>query len=290
MICKPKELFVWVDFRNQKTKAHVLIYGNDSKKPQVLCLHGLGSTARESFIEIAPLLASEFQVVAVDWIGCGESSRLMGPGDSYSSDYCSEWLKDFILSANKNGVLYDEFNVFAVSMSAISIPKNWEVIRKFVKKIVFVNPLGMDTRINRILAIALTHPWINQNKLANLLLSNFMWTYFFKWTKRDQKRLKEGVKNGEFEVLVRYAKAGILPSGRLMDINIVPGKFKKIKAPILLLASVHDHVFYRRDYLKFAKTQENWEVVEVDHNDHNCLVAKAKEVAAETLRFLKDTT
>ncbi len=287
MSSSPKEVFVGVPFHGQVTKAHVLVYGSDSLEDQILCLHGIGSTAGESFVEFAPILAKDFQVLSVDWIGCGESSRLLGPEDSYSSDYCSEWLKNFILAAQNQRVLRPRFNIFAVSMSAVAIPKIWDSIEKFVQKIVFVNPLGMDTHINKAFAFVLTSPWINHKKMAKFFINRFIWHYIFRWSERDLIRLRAGIENGEFEVLVRYAKAGILPKGRLMDLNFVPDKFEKIQVPVLLLTSSHDHVFYKRDYLKFAQARKNWKVAEIGHNNHNFLIAKAKEVAAETGKFLK---
>lgn len=281
-----RELFIEVPFRGQITKAHVLVYGSDSLKNQILCLHGIGSRAKEPFSVVAPILAKDFQILALDWIGCGETSRLLGPEDSYSSDYCSEWLREFILTSIKANLLHSPFSVFAISMSAIAIPKIWSGIGKFISKIVFVNPLGMDTHINKAFAFILTSPWISHKKIPNFILSRFIWRRIFHLPEWSRVRLKTEIKNGEFEVLIRYAKAGILPKGRLMDLNFVPEKFEKIQAPILLLASSHDPIFYRRDYLKFARSRKNWKIVEIDFNGHNFMRAKAKEVSGEVVKFL----
>ncbi len=282
-----RELLIDVLFRGQKTKAHILVFGDDSSGKQILCLHGLGSIAEESFRELGPLLERNFQVLAVDWIGCGETSRPLGKEDSYSSDYCAEWLREFIFSAVNQKILKSNFSIFAISMSAVAIPKIWDDINSLVDKIIFVNPLGMDRHINKVFAFVLTSPLINHQKIARFFLKGFIWNYIFRWTERDKIRLTKGIQNGEFEVLIRYAKSGILPKGRLMDLNFVPEKFEKIKVPVLLLASSKDHVFYKRDYLEFAKSRENWKVAEISFKNHNLMISKAKDVADEVLKFLK---
>lgn len=282
-----KELFVSCIFHNTEIQSHVTLYGDDSK-PQILCLHGLGSTAQETFHFIAPYLIDYFQLVAVDWIGCGKTTRLLGPNDSYSSDYCSEWLTQFVSSATKTGVLREQFTIFAISMSTVSIAKTWQDIGSLIKNIVFVNPLGLDTHINRLFAFILTHPIINHHKLVKLFTNKYIWKYVFGWTENHRQRLLEGLVSGELEVLIRYAKAGILPKGRLMEINQEHSKFEKIDKPILLLCSKRDHVFYKRNYLAFASRRKNWHVVEMDFHNHNLVTSKPKAVADEIQRFLNN--
>ena len=130
-----RELDIPVDFHHTPTRAHVTLYGDDSL-PQIVCLHGIGSTGQESYGPLAEHLSQKYQLVAPDWIGCGGTTRLLGPKDFYSSDYCSEWLANFFNAAKNQGLLRTPVNVLASSMSAIGVAKSYPMIKHMLDKIV----------------------------------------------------------------------------------------------------------------------------------------------------------
>ncbi len=279
-----RELFVPVVFKNNETKAFVTIYG-DGTKPQILCLHGIGSSGEESFHNLASRLSSDFQLVAIDWLGWGRSTRLLGPNDHYGSDYCSEWFQLFIQSAIEQHVLRPPFHVLAVSMSAIPLAISYEIIQQYLGSVMFINPAGLDTHINKIFAFILTHPWLNHRKVAKILLQKLIWNKILGWSEFHWQRLHAGLSNGELDLFIRYAKAGIRPNGRMKSTHVVPDKFETITKPVLLIHS-KDQIFYKQNYLTYAR-EKHWNIVHVNCHGHTPAVQQPERVAKEIRRFLR---
>lgn len=277
---------VGVTFHGEKTNAHVTVYG-DPDKPQLLCLHGIGSTGSESFDNIADHLGGEFQLVAPDWIGFGKSSRLLGKSDTYSSGYCTEWLATLIETAQRNGILNQTFDILAHSMSALAVAKFFERMKTHFRKIVFINPAGMETKINRIFSFFLTSPHINQRTLAKFTIHPLIWFHVLHWSKSHRNRLIDGLQDGEFDVLVRYAKAGINPNGTMKLTNVIPEAFEKISAPILVIASSHDSIFFKRKYLDIARSH-GWQIREIQIANHHLLTRESIRVADCVRSFLNE--
>lgn len=278
-----KELLIQVPFRNNHTQAFATICGDDTK-PQILCLHGIGSSGKESFQHLANHLSNDFQLVAIDWLGWGRSTRLLSNDDDYGSDYCSEWFQLFIQSAIEQRVLRPPFHVLAVSMSAIPLAISYEILQQYLGSVMFINPAGLDTHINKIFAFILTHPWLNHRKVAKFLLRKFVWNKILGWSDFHWNRLNDGLSNGELDLFIRYAKAGILPNGRMKSTHVVPDKFDLITKPVLLIHS-QDHVFYKQYYLPYAR-EKHWNIVHVNCHGHTPAVQQPKRVAKEIKMFL----
>lgn len=281
-----KELFVTVPFRNNHTQAFVTVYGDDTK-PQILCLHGIGSSGQESFQNLAEHLSSDFQLVTIDWLGWGRSTRLLGDNDNYGASYCSEWFQLFIKSAIDQKILQPPFHVLAVSMSAIPLAISYEIIQQYLGSVMFINPAGLDTHINKVFAFILTQSWLNHQKVANILLQKLIWNKILGWSEFHWHRLHDGITNGELDLFIRYAKAGILPNGRMKPTHVVPDKFAELQKPILLIHS-RDHIFFKQQYLSFAR-QHDWKITHIDCKGHTPAVQQPELVAEEIRKFLKNT-
>lgn len=269
-----------VSFRGQDTTARVTTYGNAAH--QILCLHGIGSTGIESYANLARYLSHDFQLVAPDWIGFGGSSRLLGPQDSYSADYCSEWLGHFIHTAVRQGTLRPPFTILAHSMSAIAVAKAFSKIKEHIRTIVLINPAGMDTEINRAFSFFLTSRLVPQYALARLILMPWIWYRVLRWSENHYRRMVQGLADGEFDVLLRYARAGIRPIGKMKPSHIIPDVFSTITAPVLLLTSSRDSIFSHQRYLDYAEKYV-WQIHRIHHQNHYLLTRAAAEIA-KTIR------
>lgn len=269
-----------VTFRGQETTTKVTTFGNTGH--QILCLHGIGSTGSESYANLARYLSQDFQLVAPDWIGFGGSSRLLSPKDSYSADYCSEWLGHFLHTAVRQGILRPPFSILAHSMSAIAVAKAFSKIKHHISSIILINPAGMDTEINRAFSFFLTSRLIPQYVLARLILTPWIWYRILRWSEHHHRRMVQGLADGEFSVLLRYARAGIRPVGKMKPSHNIPDVFSTITARVLLLTSSRDSIFSRQRYLDFAK-KYRWQIHRIHHQNHYLLTRAAGEIA-ETIR------
>lgn len=273
-----RELDIPVDFHHTPTRAHVTLYGDDSL-PQIVCLHGIGSTGQESYGPLAEHLSQKYQLVAPDWIGCGGTTRLLGPKDFYSSDYCSEWLANFFNAAKNQGLLRTPVNVLASSMSAIGVAKSYPMIKHMLDKIIFINPAGFDDRINSAFAFWLTNPVISQRMMAKLVLWNPVWKYIMRWPAALKSRLREGLLSKEFDVLVRYAKAGFFPWGKMKNLNLISHLFQRITHSVVMLYGGKDELFYKQAYIHIVKGFTGWRSKPIAFSGHNLLTEDPQSAA-----------
>jgi len=280
-----EEIFVSILWQKTKTKAFVTIYG-DKNLPQILCLHGIGSTGQRSFENIAPFLTEKYQLIVIDWIGWGQSSRPLRDIDTYDTEYCSLWFQLFIQNAIEQKILHESFYILAVSMSAIPLAYSYEKLKRNILSIILINPAGFDTHISKIFSFILTHPMWNHEKLAHFLMKPIIWRKILHWSDHHKERLINSIKSRELELFIRYAKAGIRPNGLMKSTHILPEKFTEIKKPVLLIHS-RDQIFYRKNYVNFAK-KHKWKDVEMKMKSHTPAVQKPKETAEVILDFLEN--
>lgn len=281
-----EQRLVEFEFHGQSSSAHVTICG-EVNKPQILCLHGIGSSGVESFGNLAPYLQQQYQLILLDWVGFGQSSRYLGPGDTYGAEYCAEWLQSFVDAACSTGVLTPPFHLLALSMSAIPVVLDYNLLKDRLGKLILVNPAGLDRYISRRFAFALTSGIIGSSA-ARLMAHELVWRRWLKWDEVKRQKLLSDLAHGaaELRVLIRYARAGILPYGRMKPTHYLPGSFVGIDIPVLLLCSRVDHVFYRREYLTFASSRLNWQVAINSHHDHNIVTQRPQDVAKAVEEFL----
>ncbi len=281
---KKVEQTLQITFQGRETSAHVTSYGDDGK-PQLLCLHGIGSTGSESFENLARHLTKSFQLVIPDWIGFGKSSRLLNAADTYSADYCTEWLEKFITTAIRTGILGPHFSILAHSMSAIAVAKSYSRIKPYLNNLVFINPAGIDTHISRPFSFFLTSRLIPQRLLAWAILLPGIWYYVLRWNENHRKRMIQGLRDGEFEVLLRYARAGIRPIGKMKPTHVLPNTFAEITVPVLVISSSRDSIFYQREYLHFAKDHQ-WKVYVIAYPNHYLLTRATNDIAEHIVTFV----
>ncbi|MFA6099108.1 MAG: alpha/beta hydrolase [Patescibacteria group bacterium] len=278
--------FIVHQFRSREVRDHINIFGKNGL-PQILCLHGIGSTGEASFKHLAERLSGKYQLIAPDWIGCGQTTRLFEKQDTYSSDYCSEWLALFFNEAKRQGILRSPLNVLASSMSALGIAKSYATIGKYFNKIFFINPAGFDDYISKKFAFWLTNPLIPQHAMARLLLWNIIWKNILHWPDELKPRLRAGLRNNEFDVLICYAKAGIYPWGRMMATNIIPHLFEKIKHPVTILHCENDELFYKQKYVQIAKQSKGWQIENIPGSGHNLMTDNSQAIAQRIDHILK---
>ncbi|MFA6553032.1 MAG: alpha/beta hydrolase [Patescibacteria group bacterium] len=274
-----------IKFRGRETHASYMAYG-DADKPQILCLHGIGSTGSESYEKISTFLTEKFQLIAPDWIGYGASDRPLGKNDTYDADYCTDWLVSFVQTVQRAGVLHNTFHILAHSMSAIAVAKSYGILGQLINKIVIINPAGLDTKISKPFSFALTTRLINQHHLAKLVLFKPIWYWILRWSDKHRRRMIDGLENGELEVLVRYAKAGINPNGTMRPSHHIPDVFSQIQRPTMLICSEKDHIFYRQAYRSFG-ARHNWTTKVMPYKNHYLLTRDAEQVAYVINDFLQ---
>jgi len=281
MICK--ELFLPMTFKGTNIKIHTLIYGPIDAKKQVLCLHGFASSGKVGYENIAKNM-KDYNLVAIDWIGYGKSSKPLRKQDTYDEDYMLAFLKLFILAAIKKNILRKKFNILATSMSGIAVALGHEWLDKYVEKIVLVNPAGFDRRINIKFSLLLVNPLIRREKFRRRISNRIMKGELFGWKEDQKKRLVALLDSDEFKVYLRSVKSAIRPRGRIRNTHRCRTP-EKIRTPILMIVSSKDTLFRRQGYIMVAKRCK-WKTVRIKYNDHALLIYKPKDVAEATKKFL----
>jgi pimeloyl-ACP methyl ester carboxylesterase len=281
MTCK--ELYLPMKFKGVNIRVHVLIYGSNSAKKQVLCLHGFASSGKVGFNNVAKHM-KDYNLVAIDWIGYGESSKPLRKMDTYCEEYMLAFLKSFILTAIKKKILRNNFSILATSMSGIAVALGHEWLEKYVDKIVLVNPAGFDRRINIKFSLLLVNPLIRRDKFRKRISHRIMRGDLFGWKEDQKKRLAELLDSDEFKVYLRTVKAAIRPRGRIRNTHRCRNP-ECIKVPVMLIASQKDSLFRWQRYIRVAEKHE-WKIVRLNYNDHTLLIYRPKEVAMATKRFI----
>ena len=155
------ELFMPMRFKGKNVSVHITTYGKNSKK-QILCLHGFGSDGRDSFDNVAKYLSKDYQLIAIDWIGFGKTTRLLRKMDNYNHRYMSSFLEKFITIAIAKKILKKRFSIFAVSMSGLMTGMLYKRIEKYLESIIFLNPAGFDKEISAKFSVVMANPLLNQ--------------------------------------------------------------------------------------------------------------------------------
>ncbi len=278
-----KELFLPLKFQGINIKVHVLIYGPKDAEKQVLCLHGFASSGKVGFNNIAKHMKN-YNLVAIDWIGYGESSKPLGKQDTYDDKYMLSFLELFIVTAIKKKILRKRFNVLATSMSGIAVALGHDWLQKYVDKIVLVNPAGFDRRINMKFSLLLVNPLIRRDKFRKRISQRIMKGELFGWKEDQKKRLAALLDSDEFRAYLRMVKAAIRPRGRIRSTHRCKNP-EHIKIPLLMIVSSKDTLFGKQRYIKIAK-EHKWPIVKIKYDDHALLIYKPKEVAEATKKFL----
>ena len=281
MICK--ELFLPMKFKDADIKVHVISYGSCDAKKQVLCLHGFASSGKVGYENVAKHMTG-YNLVAIDWIGYGLSSKPLRKIDSYDEEYMVSFLKLFIEKAIKKKILRERFSILATSMSGIAVALGHEWLEKYADTIVLVNPAGFDRRINIKFSLLLVNPLIRRDKFRKRISSRIMKGELFGWKEDQKKRLAKLLDSDEFKVYLRTVKSAIRPRGRIRNTHRCRNP-EKIKVPVMLITSKKDSLFKWQRYIRVAKTQK-WKIVRVNYNDHALLIYKPKEIAEATKKFI----
>jgi len=270
-------------FKGADVKVHVLIYGSKDAKKQLLCLHGFASSGFVGFHNIAKHMKN-YNLVAIDWIGYGMSSKPLRKQDTYDKDYMLTFLKQFILAAIKKKILRDKFSILATSMSGIAVGLGHEWLENYTEKIVLVNPAGFDRRINIKFSLLLVNPLIRRERFRKRISKRIMKGELFGWKEDQKKRLATLLDSDEFKVYLRTVKSAIRPRGRIRNTHRCRNP-EHIKTSILMVVSSKDTLFRRQRYIRIAK-RNKWKIVRIKYDDHALLIYKPKEVAEATKKFL----
>lgn len=118
------------DLRGGKMKQHIVEFGKyktrvcewgDQSKPQLICIHGLGST-NLSFIEIAALLQGTYHILSFDLPGHGHAPAF-DSDEAYAADHLMTWVEELL-----NQIGAETFNILAHSWGA-SVALHYAAIR-----------------------------------------------------------------------------------------------------------------------------------------------------------------
>jgi pimeloyl-ACP methyl ester carboxylesterase len=281
MICK--ELFLPMKFKDTNIKVHVLIYGPVDAEKQVLCLHGFASSGKVGYHNIAKHM-KDYNLIVIDWIGYGLTSKPLGKQDTYDEEYMLSFLELFIKKAIKKNILRKKFNILATSMSGIAVALGHEWLKKYVDKIVLVNPAGFDRRINIKFSLLLVNPLIRRDNFRKRISQRIMKGELFGWKQDQKKRLATLLDSDEFKAYLRMVKAAIRPRGRIRNTHRCMNP-EHIKIPLLMVVSSKDTLFKKQRYIRIAK-RHKWKLVRIKYNDHALLIYRPKEVAEATKKFL----
>lgn len=271
-------------FRNREISTHLRIY-NPSGGKTLLAMHGIGSNVEEAFDGLSKYLDSDCRVVAPDWLGFGDSSKLLGKQDNYGADYCSEWYHQLLKNATNAGILPERFSLFSVSMSGIPVAQTYRENQGRYDKMIFLNPAGLDKKIKRgyafILSSGVLHP-----RIARLVMNDFVWGKLG-WDPLKLEKLKRDFRNGGegLEVLARYGHCGMTPFGNMRSTHFLLDRFAEIECPTLLIHSDNDEIFYEKGYLDFARGH-GWEISELRDRKHSAIRKAPEEIARIINDFL----
>lgn len=286
-----KETNISFSFDGENSQAHVTTYNPQGEVP-IVALHGIGSSGASTFGVYMQHLSERIKVFAPDWIGFGESSRPTVHPHTYGANYCSQWYQTLIQEGIKQNFFPERFNVLAYSMSAIAIAKTYTTLEEHLENIIFINPAGLDAKINRKYFSYLSHPMAEKvgKLLARVASKKPLWWLLGKktqyaWPEKERQRLIIDLNEGapRLETLFRYAAQGFTPNGEMKQTHQVGEEFAKIKRPTLLLYSEHDEIFFEQKYLSFAREQ-GWQTECLEGEWHN--VKGLKNVAQKVEQFL----
>jgi len=281
MTCK--ELFLPMKFKGANIKVHVLIYGPKDAKKQALCLHGFASSGKVGFANIAKHMKN-YNLVTIDWIGYGESSKPLRKQDTYDAEYMKSFLLQFIELAIKKKILRKKFNVIATSMSGIALGISYHQLEKYIERMVLVNPAGFDRRINMKFSLLLVNPLIRRDRFRQRISKRILEGDLFGWKEDQKKRLASLLDSNEFKVYLRTVKAAVRPRGRIKNAYRCLDP-EKIKFPILIVASHKDTLMRHQRYLRVAMACK-WDIVYIKYDEHTLLIYRPKEVAEAAKKFL----
>ena len=275
---------VFFDFEGKPSSVNVRFFG-PRRQGTLLALHGL-ATQGYCFDNLAMLVREP--LIAIDWYGYGDSDRRLSKDDTYSAQICADWLLAATRALQDHGMLTRDFDVLAMSMSALPVALDYEKLS--IRKIVFIHPAGLDTKINRKLSFGLSSGILSDTVLKIVTLP-IVWRLLWKWStirSSDERRryIRSDVveQKGEFEVLRRYSKSGFDSWGHMRSTHYIPEHFKKINCPVLLLYG-NDTVFYKRKYVEFG-IHAGWKIVFIESAPHNMVRSHAEQIAGPINDFL----
>jgi pimeloyl-ACP methyl ester carboxylesterase len=158
---------------------NVGLYKNQNQnKKDVLFLHGMGSNTQDSYSKTFDELPQD-RLCAIDWLGHGETTKLFRNKDEYGAVYMSDYLKTVIDFLITNNILDKRFSIVALSMSAIPVAYLYSQYKGNFKKIVFINPAGIDKKMGYIFAF-----------FSKCITKNIFFSWFFSYWILDKKARK----------------------------------------------------------------------------------------------------
>ena len=248
-----------VSFRGTTINVGVYKDGASNKK-DILLLHGLGSNAAEFYEKMIDNLPKD-RLCAIDWLGHGQTTKLLKSEDTYDAVYLSEYLKVVLNALIEKKILAEEFFVVAKSMSAIPLAYLYDNYKDNFKKIVLIAPAGFDEKMGYLFAF-----------FSSFITRNIILSWFFSWfilDRNKRKILQSNLKIKDWgEIVSRYSRAGYDLFGHMHSTHIVGNVFNKIDKPILLICGTRDFIFPKRNYLNFAKDNK-WEVLVLEGKEHS---------------------
>lgn len=269
-------------FLGRNILVHITTYGHGKK--QLLCLHGFASSGMETFKRIIPHISREYQVVLVDWIGFGKTTKLLEEKDTYNHTYLTEWLTQFITSARKKKILKKRFSIAAVSMSGLMTGLAYHEIKEFVEKIVFVNPAGFDHRISMKYSMVFANPLLKRERFLKIISRPLFWKRVLGLNDRHKKKLESIMHSGELEVYSRCARNSMNARGKINKTHICT-TYQDISCPVLLVCSTRDTMIIDQEYVRVAE-KFGWSIVRVRNDDHVLIARKPRSVAKAIKEFL----
>ena len=239
---------------------NVGIYKDKTKtKKDILLLHGLGSNGYEFYEEIEEDIPSK-RLCAIDWIGHGQTTKLLKEEDTYDAKYMADYLSIVIDNLIKNGILKDRFFIIAKSMSAIPLGYLCDSYKNNFEKIILITPAGFDKKMGYIFAFF-------SSVITRSIILSWFFSYWILYNKKRrilQKNLR--IKNWG-KIISRYARSGYDIFGNMKSTHIVSNRFKSIDKDILLVCGEKDFIFPKRNYLNFA-LENKWGITILPNEGH----------------------
>jgi pimeloyl-ACP methyl ester carboxylesterase len=275
-----KETYLKFKFKDVDIKVCVTIYGDSGK--QLLCLHGFGSSGKD-FEDLEKYMPG-YQIVAIDWIGFGDSSKPLREIDTYDEKYLTSFLELFIKKAVQKNILQKKFSILAVSMSGLMTGMVYDNIKKHLEKLIFLNPAGFDKDVSMKFSMVMANPLLKREAFIKLITKDVFWKEFLGLHDRDKVQLWSKVGSGEFEVYLRCINTSMSMTGSIKDTHI-HHNYHEIKVPVLMIGSYRDTLITEQEYLRKA-SKYGWDVVIIHHYDHMIISEKPKEIAKAITDFL----
>ncbi|MCL5012249.1 MAG: alpha/beta hydrolase [Patescibacteria group bacterium] len=262
----------------KETEISVGVYRDHKhNKKDVLFLHGMGSNTKDSYEKILDKFPKD-RVCAIDWLGHGATTKLFRKKDTYGAQYMTDYLETVIDALIKENILDEKFFVIANSMSAIPIAYLYPRYEKHIKKIVFINPAGMDKKMGYIFAFF--SGFITKNIVLSWMSS------FLVSNKKARKILQKNLRVKDWGIIVsKYANMGYDYLGHMKRTHYIPELFEKIKKPVLLICGEKDSIFTKREYLNFA-LEHGWSVCVLKKEEHTLGKGDPVEMDKKVEEFL----